>query len=63
SIVHIGVAEKLPMTAVYRLDTGDNNSVVWGPNSSLVKQVFSTDVAAIGEEADINKFDVKEIGV
>lgn len=63
SIVHIGVAEKLPMTAVYRLDTGDNNSVVWGPNSSLVKQVFSTDVAATGEEADINKFDVKEIGV
>ena len=63
SIVHIGVAEKLPMTAVYRLDTGDNNSVVWGPNSALVKQVFSSDVPAVGEEADINKFDVKEIGV
>ena len=51
------------MTAVYRLDTGDNNSVVWGPNSALVKQVFSSDVPAVGEEADINKFDVKEIGV
>lgn len=63
SIVHIGVAERIPMTAVYRLDTGDNNSIVWGPNSPLVKQVFSTDVPATGEEADINKFDVKEIGV
>lgn len=63
SIVHIGVAEKLPMTAVYRLDTGDNNSVVWGPNSPLVKQIFSKDIAAIGEEADINKFDIREIGV
>jgi ADP-heptose:LPS heptosyltransferase len=61
SIVHIGVAQKIPMTAVYRLDTGDNNSVVWGPNFKLAKQIFSTDVAASGEEADINKFDVKEI--
>ncbi|MEG0816793.1 glycosyltransferase family 9 protein [Cetobacterium sp.] len=61
SIVHIGVAKKVHMTAVYRLDTGDNNSVVWGPNSKLVKQVFSKDVAALGEEADINMFDVKEI--
>ncbi|MGL4254649.1 MAG: glycosyltransferase family 9 protein, partial [Fusobacteriaceae bacterium] len=33
SIVHIGVAKNIPMTAVYRLDTGDNNSIVWGPSS------------------------------
>lgn len=63
SIVHIAAAEKIPMTAVYRLDTGDNNSVVWGPNSPQAKQVFSTDIAEIGEEADINKFDIKEINI
>ncbi|MGL5625570.1 glycosyltransferase family 9 protein [Cetobacterium sp.] len=63
SIVHIGVSKNIPMSAVYRLDTGDNNSVVWGPNSKLVKQIFSEDVAKIGEEADINKFDIKELGI
>lgn len=63
SIVHIGVAEGIPMTAVYRLDTGDNNSVVWGPNSPLAKQVFSSDIPVAGEEADINKFDVKKLEV
>ena len=61
SIVHIGVAKGVHMTAVYRLDTGDNNSVVWGPNSKLVKQVFSKDIPKLGEEADINMFDVKEV--
>ncbi|MGL5934513.1 MAG: glycosyltransferase family 9 protein, partial [Cetobacterium sp.] len=63
SIVHIGVSKNIPMTAVYRLDAGDNNSVVWGPNSKLVKQIFSEDIAAVGEEADINKFDVEELGL
>ena len=61
SIVHIGVAKGVHMTAVYRLDTGDNNSVVWGPNSKLVKQLFSKDIPKLGEEADINMFDVEEI--
>ncbi|WP_432204683.1 glycosyltransferase family 9 protein [Cetobacterium somerae] len=61
SIVHIGVAQKIPMTAVYRLDTGDNNSVVWGPNFKLAKQIFSSDIAVSGEEADINKFKIDEI--
>lgn len=63
SIVHIGVAKGVPMTAVYRLDTGDNNSVVWGPNSLFVKQIFSSDIGVVGEEADINKFDVKELEI
>ncbi|MGL5949790.1 MAG: glycosyltransferase family 9 protein [Cetobacterium sp.] len=63
SIVHIGVSKNIPMSAVYRLDTGDNNSIVWGPNSERVKQIFSKDVPKVGEEADINKFDVEEIVV
>ncbi|WP_047394960.1 glycosyltransferase family 9 protein [Cetobacterium sp. ZOR0034] len=63
SIVHIAVAKGIPMTAVYRLDTEDNNSKVWGPNSKIAKQIFSKDVAKTGEEADINKFEVEEIGL
>lgn len=61
SIVHIGVALDKPMTVVYRQDTGDNNSVVWGPNSPKVKQIFSRDIPKTGEESDINLFDVKEV--
>ncbi|MGL5230784.1 MAG: glycosyltransferase family 9 protein [Cetobacterium sp.] len=63
SIVHIGVAKQIPMTAVYRLDTGDNNSLVWGPNSELAKQIYSKDIPKTGEEADINKFCIEEINI
>ncbi|MGL5356518.1 MAG: glycosyltransferase family 9 protein [Cetobacterium sp.] len=61
SIVHIAVSKNVPLTAVYRLDTGDNNSIVWGPKSKLAKQIFSKSVALAGEEADINDFNTGEI--
>ncbi|MGL5052372.1 MAG: glycosyltransferase family 9 protein [Cetobacterium sp.] len=61
SVVHIAVAKNIPLTAVYRLDTGDNNSIVWGPKSKQAKQIFSTSIFEAGEEADINKFNVEEI--
>lgn len=63
SIVHIGVAKNIPMSAVYRADkVEDLNSKVWGPNSENAKQIFSTDRALkTGEETDINVFDVKEL--
>lgn len=63
SIVHMGVAFDKEMIAVYRSDdgTGESNSLVWGPGSSKVKQVFSKDKARAGEESDINNFDSKDI--
>lgn len=63
SIVHIGVAKKIPMTAVYRADTEDDiNSKFWGPNSKNVKIIFSKDRALKkGDETDINMFEVEEI--
>ncbi|MGL6098360.1 MAG: glycosyltransferase family 9 protein, partial [Fusobacteriaceae bacterium] len=63
SIVHIAVAKKVKLTAVYRVDTGDNNSVVWGPKSKYAKQIFSDSVIKTGEEVDINNFDIGEITV
>ncbi len=61
SIVHIASAFRKPMIAIYRLDTGDNNSKVWAPNYKDAKQIFSKDVAKVGEESDINKFDMDDI--
>lgn len=63
SIVHMGVAFDKEMIAVYRSDegTGENNSLVWGPGSSRVKQIFSEGKSRAGEELDINNFDSKDI--
>ena len=63
SIVHIGVSQNIPMTAVYRLDKDDDiNSKLWGPNSNRVKQIYSSDRAIKpGDETDINKFNIEEI--
>lgn len=61
SIVHIGAAFKKPLIAIYRQDTGDYNSKVWAPNYKKAKQIFSKDIAKLGEESDINKFDMNEL--
>lgn len=63
SIVHLGVAFDREMVAVYRSDEGseENNSLVWGPGSERVKQIFSLEGRAPGEEVDINNFDVGEL--
>ncbi|MGL5229604.1 MAG: glycosyltransferase family 9 protein [Cetobacterium sp.] len=63
SIVHIAAAEKIPMTAVYRADIeNDTNSKLWAPNYDGAKQIFSVDLnKKIGEESDINLFDIEEI--
>ena len=63
SIVHIGVALDKEMIAVYRTDegTGENNSLVWGPGSEKVIQIFAKSNEGAGEESDINEFDINEI--
>ncbi len=63
SIVHMGVAFDKEMIAVYRSDegTGENNSLVWGPGSPRVKQIFSEGKSRAGEELDINNFNSKDI--
>ena len=61
SIIHIAATFKKPLVGIYRQDTDDSNSIVWAPNYKEGKQIFSKDVATLGEESDINKFDIKEI--
>jgi ADP-heptose:LPS heptosyltransferase len=65
SIVHLGVALDKQMVAIYRADegTGELNSLVWGANSSKVKQIYARASIRENEEADVNEFDVEEIGV
>lgn len=63
SIVHIAATFKKPMTAVYRADSKDDtNSKLWAPNYDKAKQIFSIDLnKKIGEETDINLFNIDEI--
>jgi len=63
SIVHLGVALDKEMAAIYRSDegSGELNSVMWGANSSKVKQIYAKPSLGESEEADINEFNVKEI--
>ncbi len=65
SIVHIAAAFKRKLIAIYRLDNRVENEVnryLWGPNYKEAVQLFSKDFEVKnGEEADINKFDIKEM--
>lgn len=65
SIVHIAAAFKRKLIAIYRLDNKEENKInryLWAPNYEGSVQIFSKDFEIKnGEEADINKFDVKEI--
>lgn len=65
SIVHIAAAFKRKLIAIYRLDNKKENEVnrhLWAPNYKEAVQIFSKDFEVKnGEEADINKFDIKEI--
>jgi len=63
SIVHLGVALDKEMIGIYRSDEGaeELNSIVWGPNSNKVKQIYAKPSLEKSEEADINEFDVKQI--
>lgn len=61
SIIHIAAAFKKPLLGIYRQDTDDCNSKVWAPNYKEGKQIFSKDASKLGEESDINKFDIEEI--
>ena len=65
SIVHIAAAFKRKLIAIYRLDNKEENKInryLWAPNYEGSVQIFSKDFEITNEEeADINKFDVKEI--
>lgn len=65
SIVHIAATFKRKLIAIYRLDNRVENEVnryLWGPNYKEAVQLFSKDFEVKnGEEADINKFDIKEM--
>ena len=65
SIVHIAAVFKRKLIAIYRLDNRVENEVnryLWGPNYKEAVQLFSKDFEVKnGEEADINKFDIKEM--
>lgn len=63
SIVHIAAAFKIPMTAIYRADSiEDTNSKIWAPNYPQGHQIFSiAKEKKVGEETDINLFNVEEI--
>ena len=63
SIVHLGVAFDKEMIAVYKSDEGseDNNSLVWGPGSDKVRQVFYASNLKLGEKSDVNDFNVEDL--
>ena len=65
SIVHIAAAFKRKLIGIYRLDNKVENEVnryLWGPNYKGAVQIFSKDFEVKnGEEANINKFDIREI--
>ena len=65
SIIHIAAAFNRNLLAVYRLDGSRGNEInssLWGPNSDKAVQIFSRDMnLKDGEEADINKFDMREV--
>ncbi|WP_028854927.1 glycosyltransferase family 9 protein [Psychrilyobacter atlanticus] len=63
SIVHLGVALDKKILAIYRSDegSGELNSLVWGANSTKVKQIYAKPSLGENEEADVNEFDVEEI--
>ncbi len=65
SIVHITAVFKRKLIAIYRLDNKVENEInryLWAPNYKGAIQIFSKDSEVKnGEEADINKFDIREI--
>ena len=65
SIVHIAAAFKRKLIAIYRLDNKEENKInryLWAPNYEGSVQIFSKDFEVKnGEEADINRFDIREI--
>lgn len=65
SIVHIAAAFKRKLVAIYRLDNKKENEInryLWAPNYEGSVQIFSKDFEVKnGEEADINRFDIREI--
>ncbi|GAA6325597.1 glycosyltransferase family 9 protein [Fusobacterium ulcerans] len=65
SIVHIAAAFKRKLIAIYRLDNKEENKInryLWAPNYEGSVQIFSKDFEITnGEEADINKFDIRDI--
>ena len=65
SIVHIAAAFKRKLIAIYRLDNKKENEInryLWAPNYEGSVQIFSKDLEVKnGEEADINKFDIRDI--
>lgn len=65
SIVHIAAAFKRKLIAIYRLDNKEENKInryLWAPNYEGSVQIFSKDLEVKnGEEADINKFDIRDI--
>lgn len=65
SIVHIAASFKKPIIAIYRCDGKEENNInsnLWAPNYDEAIQIFSKDLdVKVGEEPDINKFDIKEI--
>ncbi|WP_130891108.1 glycosyltransferase family 9 protein [Fusobacterium ulcerans] len=65
SIVHIAAAFKRKLIGIYRLDNRVENEVnryLWAPNYRGAVQIFSKDFEVKnGEEANINRFDIREI--
>lgn len=65
SIVHIAACFKKPMIAIYRCDGKEENNInsnLWAPNYDEAIQIFSKDLdVKVGEEPDINKFNIKDI--
>ena len=65
SIVHIASAFSIPTIAIYREDKkGEHNLITWGPNSDKATIIIGSKGEKskdIGEEVDINNFELSEL--
>ena len=61
SIIHIAVAYDRNIIGIYRKEKGDQNSLLWGPNSKKAKVIFVEEDVKKGEEVNINKLNINQI--
>ncbi|MGL6063956.1 MAG: glycosyltransferase family 9 protein [Fusobacteriaceae bacterium] len=62
SIIHIARAFDKKIIGIYRQEkAGENNFVIWGPKTEKAKIIFSKNNNRVGEESNINCFDMEDL--
>ncbi|MGL5123928.1 MAG: glycosyltransferase family 9 protein [Fusobacteriaceae bacterium] len=62
SIIHIAKAYDKKIIGIYREEKiGENNFAIWSPDSKKAKIIFSKNSSKLGEESDINDFNIDDL--